>query len=93
MRFSKWVELREQSPVAPVAGAVAPGRKDDVAKVDMRIKKTMATNLGKPDNMKKAALQNLAVQMANDPSAKPEDIKKVADAMGSDENKPGQPPR
>jgi uncharacterized protein YpuA (DUF1002 family) len=91
MRFSKWVELREQSPVAPVAGAVAPGRKDDVAQTDMKIKKTIAGNLNKPDKMRKAALQNLAMQMANDPNAKPDDIKKVADAMGSNENKPGQP--
>lgn len=90
MGFSKWVDLREQAP-AQSGGAVSPGRKDDVAQTDMKIKKTIAGNLNKPDRARKAALQNLAMQMSNDPNAKPEDIKKVADAMGSDENKPGQP--
>lgn len=92
MGFSKWVDLREQAP-APVAapGSVQAGRKDDVAQTDTKIKRTIAGNLNKPEKMRKSALQNLAMQMANDPNAKPEDIKKVADAMGSNENKPGQP--
>ena len=92
MGFSKWVDLREQAPPQPGApSAPQAGRKDDVAQTDMKIKKTIAGNLNKPDKMRKAALQNLAMQMANDRNAKPEDIKKVADAMGSNENKPGQP--
>jgi len=90
MRFSKWVELREQAPVAPSAGAVAPGRKDDAAQTDSKIKQTIALNLT-DQTKRKSALQNLAKQLAMNPNAKPEDIKKVADAMGSDENKPGQP--
>jgi hypothetical protein len=89
MKFSKWVELREQAPMA-ASGAVAPGRKDDMAQIDMKIKKTIAGNLGKPDKMRKAGLQNLAVQMTNDPNVKPKDMQKVADAMGSEEDKPGQ---
>jgi hypothetical protein len=88
MKFSKWVELREQAPMAP--GAVQPGRKDDVAQANSKIKQTIAANLT-DQKKRKTALQNLAKQMAMDPNSKPEDIKKVADAMGSDENKPGQP--
>jgi hypothetical protein len=85
MRFSKWVELREQ---APAIGAVKPGRKDDVAQTDMKIKKAIAGNLGKPEKMRKAALQNLATQMANDPSVKPKDMQRVASAIESDEDNP-----
>lgn len=88
IKFSNWVELREQAPGQPAG--VAPGRKDDMAQTDMKIKKTIAGNMGKPDKVKKSALKNLANQMANDPNSKPEDLKKVSDAMGSDENKPGQ---
>lgn len=85
-RFSDWVHLKEQAPVpgAPVQGAVAPARKDDSLKTDARIKQVMAANLT-DEKKRKAALQNLAKQMAMSPNNKAEDLKKVADALKSDE--------
>lgn len=85
--FSRWVELREQAPVAPVAGAVSPGRKDDTAKTDSQIKQVMANNLT-DERKRKTALQNLAKQMAMNPNAKADDLKKVADALKSDDQNP-----
>ena len=85
MKFSNWVKLREQ---VPAIGTVKPGRKDDVAQTDMKIKKAIAGNLGKPEKMRKAALQNLATQMANDPNVKPKDMQRVASAIESDEDNP-----
>lgn len=92
IEFSEWVKLREQAygaAAGPIAGAAADAAKNQMT--DMKIKKTIAGSLSKPEKVRKSALQNLAMQMANDPKSKPDDIKKVSDAMGSDENKPGQP--
>lgn len=85
-RFSDWVELKEQAPApsVPASGAVAPIRKDDALKTDSRIKQVMAANLT-DEKKRKAALQNLAKQMAMSPNNKAEDLKKVADVLKSDE--------
>jgi hypothetical protein len=85
-KFSDWVYLKEQAPVpgTPAQGAVAPPRKDDALKTDARIKQVMAANLT-DEKKRKAALQNLAKQMAMSPNNKAEDLKKVADALKSDE--------
>jgi hypothetical protein len=87
--FSRWVELKEQAPVpgAPAAGAVVPGRKDDSSKTDSQIKQVMANNLT-DEKKRKTALQNLAKQMAMNPNAKTDDLKKVADALKSDDQNP-----
>jgi len=85
-KFSDWVHLKEQVPVSgsPVQGAIATARKDDALKTDARIKQVMAANLT-DEKKRKSALQNLARQMAMSPNNKAEDLKKVADAIKSDE--------
>lgn len=83
------MELKEQAPGlgAPSSGAVVPGRKDDTAKTDSQIKQVMAANLT-DEKKRKTALQNLAKQMAMNPNAKADDLKKVADALKSDHQIP-----
>ena len=61
MKFSNWVKLREQ---VPAIGTVKPGRKDDVAQTDMKIKKAIAGNLGKPEKMRKAAKARMRARVA-----------------------------
>lgn len=85
MGFSEWVRLREQAPAGQPQAPVAPGRKDDLSKMDSKIKQVMAANLTDPKK-RNNALQNLAKQMAMDPNSKPEDLKKVASAMKSDDH-------
>lgn len=87
--FHKWVELQEQgsAPAAGAAGAVPAGMKDDAAKTDTQIKQVMAANLT-DEKKRKTALQNLAKQMAMNPNAKTDALKKVADAMKSEDPTP-----
>lgn len=87
--FSKWVELREQAP-AP-AGAMPAAMKDDSKQIDTQIKQVMANNISKPKKMRDTALGALAKKMAMDPNVKPDQLKKVQDAIGADDVQPGQP--
>lgn len=87
--FLKWIELKEQAPAAQQQ-AVSPGRKDDSAKTDAQIKQVMAANLT-DEKKRKTALQNLAKQMAMNPNAKTDDLKKIADAMKSGDQNPNSP--
>lgn len=87
VNFSKWIELKEQAP-APGAKAPAPGQaqfKDNNAQVDREIKQIMASTMGKPKKIQQAALMAKAKQMAMNPNIKPDQIKKIQDAMGEDD--------
>lgn len=61
--------------------------KDDGAKMDARIKQTIAANLKKPKQNQKAALEALGKQIATNPSSTPKDLKKIADLMSDEEGK------
>jgi len=80
--FSKWAEIREQAVQQGMAPRAAQG---GAASADQTIKKTIASTMGKPKKMQKNALKQLAMKMANDKSADPKELQKVADLVGSDE--------
>jgi hypothetical protein len=80
--------MREQMTPAKPGQLLKPTNsaalKDDGAKIDTMIKKTIAANMKKPKQMQKAALETLGKQVASNPGTTPKDLKKIADVI-SDE--------
>lgn len=89
-KFVEWIKIREQiNPPQPGGQKNIAALKDDGAKIDARIKQTIAANIKKPKQNQKAALENLGKQIAANPGSTPKDIKKIADLMAAEED-PGQ---
>lgn len=91
VKFSKWVEFREQAPAAPaVPGKTPAAVKDDETQINTQIKQVMANNIGKPKRVRDMALTAKAKQMAMDPNIKPEELKKIQKVIDSDDPQAGQ---
>ena len=91
MKFSEWMIIREQAPIAPVSPQGTqqgtklpqPGEKARQNKTRSAIQRTRADTLGKPPKVQIAALQNTARRLATDPNADDDAMKDIDNEVKS----------